>query len=410
MAAKDIKDPQSLLGWLNYRTVDDASVISARMALRVVPALKEPGRPLSDSEWVPRLILTAFRACATARLVASYPNGANIGFGASIASTYASIAATRAGTAGAADTIYSASRAASRAALVAHLGLKGPSWDAPSEAADGVARASDAVSEATARAAIWSSVRADVSRLEAGVGTRELAVLPLWLDGAPPWASKEWAALKTELVSRPVGHWDVWIDWYEARLRGEPGNEDEEVARILELTDEEWDAGPAIANKKIKHIAARFRSPSETMVSPGATAATTPITPFESKSPAFLSHATRADGARALMLAHELEAAGLPCWIAPRDIPSGADWNGTIMRAIDSCDTMILLVSDAALSSPFVKAEVQHAFEKGKRVFPIRVTETAEPGQIDLRLKIVQHIDGRGEIRSVVANLLKSLG
>lgn len=70
---------------------------------------------------------------------------------------------------------------------------------------------------------------------------------------------------------------------------------------------------------------------------------------------------------------------------------------------------MILLVSDAALKSRFVKAEVQHAFEKGKRVFPIRLADSIEAGQIDLRLKIVQHIDGRGESQAVVASILKSL-
>lgn len=56
----------------------------------------------------------------------------------------------------------------------------------------------------------------------------------------------------------PSEHWHVWTRWYEDRLHGPAFNPDLEVARVLELTAGESEAGPAVANAKLAEIEARF--------------------------------------------------------------------------------------------------------------------------------------------------------
>ncbi len=46
-------------------------------------------------------------------------------------------------------------------------------------------------------------------------------------------------------------HWDVWIDWYEERLRGGSRGEDYELV-FASVPQEEWDKGSAAANLWIK--------------------------------------------------------------------------------------------------------------------------------------------------------------
>jgi hypothetical protein len=41
----------------------------------------------------------------------------------------------------------------------------------------------------------------------------------------------------------------------------------------------------------------------------------------------------------------KLEAEGIRCWLAPRDISPGADWAASIVDAIDGCRVMVLIFS-----------------------------------------------------------------
>ncbi len=63
---------------------------------------------------------------------------------------------------------------------------------------------------------------------------RELAGQPLWLGATPNLIPDLFTIAKEELYrilsKRPT--WDVWIDWYEARLLGKSSNEKAEIDRI----------------------------------------------------------------------------------------------------------------------------------------------------------------------------------
>jgi succinate dehydrogenase hydrophobic anchor subunit len=68
-----------------------------------------------------------------------------------------------------------------------------------------------------------------------------------------------------------------------------------------------------------------------------------------------------------------LEAAGVRCWIAPRDIEPGTEWASSIIDAIDHCTAMVLIFSSFANESKQIRREVQRAFDKEVPVVPLRV-------------------------------------
>ncbi len=75
-----------------------------------------------------------------------------------------------------------------------------------------------------------------------------------------------------------------------------------------------------------------------------------------------------ADGACAV-----LEAAGVRCWIAPRDIAAGAEWGEAIVDAIDSAAVMVLVFSAHANNSAQVRREVERAVNAGVTIMPVRI-------------------------------------
>src|SRR5262249_48445297 len=91
---------------------------------------------------------------------------------------------------------------------------------------------------------------------------------------------------------------------------------------------------------------------------------------------AFISYAiadkTVADAACAV-----LEAAGIRCWIAPRDISPGREYAAAIIDAIDRCRVMVLIFSSNANDSPQVRREIERAASKGATIMPVRIEKIA---------------------------------
>ncbi len=79
-----------------------------------------------------------------------------------------------------------------------------------------------------------------------------------------------------------------------------------------------------------------------------------------------------------------LEAAGLRCWIAPRDISPGQDWTAAILSAIESSSAIVLVFSTHANESPHVKREVERGIHKGSRgnPFPNRRRATVRESRV----------------------------
>ncbi|PWR18475.1 toll/interleukin-1 receptor domain-containing protein [Zavarzinia aquatilis] len=107
----------------------------------------------------------------------------------------------------------------------------------------------------------------------------------------------------------------------------------------------------------------------------------------------FISHAS-ADGAAATELVAALEAAGHRCWIAPRDIRAGLSYPSEILRGIQGCAAMVVLVSAPANASPHVAKEVELAHREGKRLLPLRIEIVEPEGDLRYWLSAAQWIEG----------------
>jgi hypothetical protein len=90
--------------------------------------------------------------------------------------------------------------------------------------------------------------------------------------------------------------------------------------------------------------------------------------------PVFISHAA-ADSGHAAWWCRTLEAEGLTCWVAPRDMPLGADWAEQIVLAINAAQAMLLLVSVSAMASPQVRREIERAVHKRLPVLSLRLDD-----------------------------------
>jgi hypothetical protein len=106
----------------------------------------------------------------------------------------------------------------------------------------------------------------------------------------------------------------------------------------------------------------------------------------------FLSHSAR-DKATADAACAALEARGLGCWIAPRDIQPGADWGSAIIAAIAACRAFVVVFSSNADQSEQVKREVGFAVSERKPIVPLRVEAVQPSGAMLYYLGTVHWLD-----------------
>src|SRR3954462_13585852 len=99
----------------------------------------------------------------------------------------------------------------------------------------------------------------------------------------------------------------------------------------------------------------------------------------------FISYAS-ADQAIAMEVCALLEARGVSCWIAPRDVAPGAKWDEALLHAIDEAGAFLLLLSTASNGSPFVQNEVNRAFSKQQPIFTFRIEDVAPAGSLEFYL------------------------
>jgi TIR domain len=106
----------------------------------------------------------------------------------------------------------------------------------------------------------------------------------------------------------------------------------------------------------------------------------------------FISHSNK-DKTIAEAICHQLEANGIRCWIAPRDIQFGSDWTEGIMQGISSCKVFVLVFSDSANTSDHVRREVAKAFSLGLAVIPFRTEDVAPNRSLSYFLETVHWLD-----------------
>jgi hypothetical protein len=107
---------------------------------------------------------------------------------------------------------------------------------------------------------------------------------------------------------------------------------------------------------------------------------------------AFISY-SQPDHTCAFELVARLEAEGINCWIAPRDIAPSADWAAEIMDAISSVRVMILVFSANSNLSPQVRREVERAVHKQLSVLPFRIENVSPSKSLEFFLSAQHWMD-----------------
>lgn len=116
----------------------------------------------------------------------------------------------------------------------------------------------------------------------------------------------------------------------------------------------------------------------------------------------YISYAYR-DQQAALALTQALEAAGLRCFIAYRDMSPGAVWQDSILQAIESAGLIVLLFSQAAATSQNVLREIEFGAGRGRPIIPVRLDNGRTPLALDYNLGSKQWVDARdGDFGRVV--------
>lgn len=89
----------------------------------------------------------------------------------------------------------------------------------------------------------------------------------------------------------------------------------------------------------------------------------------------------------------KLEAAGIRCWIAPRDIAPSADWASAIVDAIRECRMLVLIFSESANRSKQVYREVKQAIDKEKPIIPFRIENVSPEKALDYYMSPLHWLD-----------------
>lgn len=106
----------------------------------------------------------------------------------------------------------------------------------------------------------------------------------------------------------------------------------------------------------------------------------------------FLSYAS-ADRAAAVAVCAALEARGIACWVAPRDVKAGADWGEAILTAIGRAHAMVLILSRHTAGSVHVRNEVVTAVSQGLALVPVRIEDCQPGGALRLHLAGAHWLD-----------------
>ncbi|MCB1510831.1 MAG: SUMF1/EgtB/PvdO family nonheme iron enzyme [Hyphomicrobiaceae bacterium] len=104
----------------------------------------------------------------------------------------------------------------------------------------------------------------------------------------------------------------------------------------------------------------------------------------------FISYSRR-DAEFAENLLDGLEAAGFDAYLDKHDIAAGEDWEARLGNLIESADTVVFVISSAAVASQQCAWEVEKARALNKRILPV-VLERVEDAQVPEQLRQLNYL------------------
>ena len=118
----------------------------------------------------------------------------------------------------------------------------------------------------------------------------------------------------------------------------------------------------------------------------------------------FISYSTK-DADTAFALLEIFESYGLECWIAPRNIPQGAQWAEEIDKAIQNARVFVVIVSSHSIESKQVPKEVALAVSACESIFPFRIDDTGLQGTFRYYLSDYQFTDATSDAKQKMTEL-----
>jgi hypothetical protein len=106
----------------------------------------------------------------------------------------------------------------------------------------------------------------------------------------------------------------------------------------------------------------------------------------------FISYSS-SDKTTADAVCARLEADGVRCWIAPRDVMPGMDYGQAIVEAIQGARLMIVVFSSHANESKHIKREVERAVSHGLVVLPFRIENALPSASLEYFIGSVHWLD-----------------
>jgi TolB-like protein len=123
----------------------------------------------------------------------------------------------------------------------------------------------------------------------------------------------------------------------------------------------------------------------------------------------FISYASQ-DAAVADAVVGALEHAGLPCWIAPRNVVPGSLYADEIVSAINNAKAVVLVLSEHAIASPHVGKEIERASSKRRTIIALRTDSAPLTKAFEYFLSESQWIDiGTGGAVAAAAKLVEAV-
>src|SRR3954447_7317726 len=105
-----------------------------------------------------------------------------------------------------------------------------------------------------------------------------------------------------------------------------------------------------------------------------------------------------------------LEAAGIRCWIAPRDIRPGTEWSEAIIDAIAASRAMVLVFSANANASPQVVREVERAVAREVLIVPFRIEDVPPSKSLEYFISTPHWMDAySGPLEEHLRQLVETL-
>ncbi len=106
-----------------------------------------------------------------------------------------------------------------------------------------------------ASAGVAAAMQWEGAAIAGGASIRDVLARKLWPNAKPRRVAQLWKEMKRDLLAAN-GDWEMWTQWYEARLRGRASSEALDLARLI-IKNDIWEQGQALVNHEFKELIAR---------------------------------------------------------------------------------------------------------------------------------------------------------